>query len=231
MEPRTANILKAVVREFIRSGEPVSSDWLYENYDFGIKPAMIRLELGSLTAAGFLLQPHIAAGRIPSDKGYEFYVQSVLAENAPRSKPELFSLFRERAWREFLVEFSKELDILAAASVLPQRILYKSMLTEFIDTWEWPMSELRGIIRDFESLDERIDKLPRVAGDEIQVFIGRKSPITKSENLAVMTAAYDCGRQKVLVCAIGPKRMDYEKTAGIMKGLKQAAGINLKRKG
>ena len=226
MEPRTADILKAVVGEFIRSGEPISSDWLYDNYDFGIKPAMIRLELGDLTDTGFLLQPHTAAGRVPSDRGYEFYAHSALMDDAPRCEPELLTLFRERAWPEFLSEFSDELDILGAASVFPERVVYKSMLANFVDHLDWPTAELRSLIHDFDSLDERLEKIRNTLHNDVQVFIGRKSPVTKSENLAVMTGTYDLNGQKIFVCAIGPKRMDYKKTARVMKGLKKATKDN-----
>ncbi len=225
LSERTSQILKAAVRGFIDTGEPVSSEWLYDNYDFGIKPAMIRLELNALSDSGYLTQPHHAAGRVPADKGYEFYARDLLSEDVqPNCARALVSLFERRAWPEFLREFSSELDILGAASVFPQRAVYKSMLANLIDRLDWPAVELRSLIHDFEGLEERLAAMQNsLLDDEIRVFIGRKSPITKSENLAVMAASYDVDGNRVFVCAIGPKEMDYRKAARVMKGLKRAS--------
>lgn len=225
LNERTANILTAAVKEFINTGEPVSSERLYEHYNFGIKPAMIRWELNTLSEAGYLTQPHHAAGRVPTDRGYEFYVQNLLSENLPTNcARDLVNLFERRAWPEFLKEFSSELDVLGAASVFPERVVYKSMLANLIDRLDWPAVELRSLVHDFENLEERLAAMQNFAiADDIKVFIGRKSPITKSERLAVMGAGYRLDGNRVFVCAIGPKEMDYKKAVRIMKGLKSAA--------
>lgn len=224
IKDRTADILMAAVNGFIKTGLPVSSEWLYENYDFGIKPAMIRLELNALSGAGYLEQPHHAAGRVPTDKGYEFYAKNLVSGDIPANcaRP-LINLFERRAWPEFLSKFSEELEILAAASVFPQRAVYKSILTNLIERLDWPATELRSLIRDFENLEERLTAMRNAAADEeVKIFIGRKSPVTQSENLAVMAAGYNLDGNRVFVCAIGPKEMDYRKTAGVMKGLQKA---------
>ena len=62
---------------------------------------------------------------------------------------------------------------------------------------------------------------PLASEDSIQVFIGKKSPITRSEALSVIVGDYEVDGERVLLCAIGPKRMNYEKSARIFKGLKQ----------
>ena len=82
MNDRASQILEAVIQEFIDTGEPVSSGSLYNKYDFGIKPAMIRLELDALEDGGYLEQPYHSAGRIPTDTGYEFYAKRALAPRA-----------------------------------------------------------------------------------------------------------------------------------------------------
>mgnify|MGYP001608357463 CR=1 FL=1 len=82
MDERLAEILQKTVQEFIRTGEPISSSCLYERYDFGIRPARIRSKLQELTDLGFLEQPYHSAGRVPSDKGYEFLVEGILADDS-----------------------------------------------------------------------------------------------------------------------------------------------------
>ena len=79
MNERRAIILEAVLKEFIRSGRPVSSGQLFEEYDFDIKPAAIRLELSELADEGYLSKLYHSAGRVPTDRGYEFFVERILS--------------------------------------------------------------------------------------------------------------------------------------------------------
>ena len=75
---RQTEILNNIVREYIDLAQPVPSQLLARKYDFGIKPAMVRIELQKLTDKGFLYQPHTSAGRVPTDKGYRFFVDRLL---------------------------------------------------------------------------------------------------------------------------------------------------------
>ena len=69
--------MDTIIREYIQSARPVSSQYLGEKYDFGICPASIRIEMQKLTDDGFLTQPHTSAGRIPTDKGYRLFVDQL----------------------------------------------------------------------------------------------------------------------------------------------------------
>ena len=71
-------ILQAIVRDYIDSAEPVGSRSLSRKYDLGISPATIRNEMADLEELGLIKQPHTSAGRIPSDKGYRFYVDQLM---------------------------------------------------------------------------------------------------------------------------------------------------------
>ncbi len=223
MNDRTANILDAAIQEFIETGDPVSSGRLYERYDFGIKPAMIRLELDTLEADGYLEQPYHSAGRVPSDAGYEFYVTRALAAREERLRSaELKNLLERRAFADLLSGLSSELKLLSVAMDQAADEIYKTGLAALVDHLAWQdRGELRSVIRDFESVDER---LPRAAGeldDTLRVFIGRKSPVTRSEHLSVVCAAFrtGAGGDIVSIFAIGPKRMDYKKAIRIFRSL------------
>jgi heat-inducible transcriptional repressor len=71
---RQQKILIAVICEYISTADPVGSRTIARKYDFGISPATIRNIMADLEDMGFLLQPHTSAGRIPTDKGFRFYV-------------------------------------------------------------------------------------------------------------------------------------------------------------
>jgi len=75
---RQEKILNTIVKEYIDSAWPVSSQLLEKKYDFEISPATIRIEMQKLAETGLLCQPHTSAGRVPTDKGYRFYVDNLL---------------------------------------------------------------------------------------------------------------------------------------------------------
>jgi heat-inducible transcriptional repressor len=75
---RSSRVLAALVREYIGSGEPVPSSVLAGAAGLGVSPATVRSILARLEAEGFVQQPHTSAGRIPTDRGYRFYVDLLL---------------------------------------------------------------------------------------------------------------------------------------------------------
>lgn len=78
---RQSAILGLLVREFVTSAEPVGSRTLVEAYELGISPATVRNEMKALEDLGYLTHPHTSAGRVPTHKGYRYFVQNVLQES------------------------------------------------------------------------------------------------------------------------------------------------------
>jgi heat-inducible transcriptional repressor len=77
LEERKAAILRAIVQDYVRSGEPVGSRHLVEQWDLGVSAATVRSEMAALEEAGFIDQPHTSAGRVPTDKGYRYFVDAL----------------------------------------------------------------------------------------------------------------------------------------------------------
>jgi heat-inducible transcriptional repressor len=77
LDERKARLLRAVVHEFIHTAEPVGSRSLTERYSLGVSAATIRNELAALEEQGYLSHPHTSAGRVPTDRGYRFYVDAL----------------------------------------------------------------------------------------------------------------------------------------------------------
>jgi len=222
MNDRTAAILEAVIEEFINTGEPVSSAVLYENYDFGIKPAMIRLELEALHESGFLTQPHHSAGRAPTDKGYEFFAERALAVQSGQvaNKNAIRNLFERSAWHDLISEFSSELGMLGVVADFRNDVVYKMGLESLVEHLDCEdRCEISSVIRDFEEMDEQLSRSTKKIGAGLKVFIGKKSPVTKSENISVVGGNYKISGADVTILAIGPKRMDYKKTIRIFRNL------------
>ena len=78
IDERKQKILKAIINDYITSAEPVGSRTLARKYDLGVSPATIRNEMADLEMLGYLEQIHTSSGRIPSSKGYRFYVDGLI---------------------------------------------------------------------------------------------------------------------------------------------------------
>lgn len=79
---RNIEILKAIVEEFIETAEPVGSKTLVEKYDLPYSSATIRNDMAVLEAMGYLEKPHTSAGRVPSNKGYQFYCEHLIKKES-----------------------------------------------------------------------------------------------------------------------------------------------------
>lgn len=86
LSPRKKLILGAVVYEYVDSVEPVASDAILHKYDLGVSSATVRNEFADLSELGYLAKPHTSAGRIPSDKGYRYFVDFMRAPEAVRDE-------------------------------------------------------------------------------------------------------------------------------------------------
>ena len=78
LDERKLKILQAVIRTYLETGEPVGSRTISKYTDLNLSPATIRNEMSDLEELGYIIQPHTSAGRIPSDKGYRLYVDTML---------------------------------------------------------------------------------------------------------------------------------------------------------
>lgn len=80
LDERKVTILKAIIKTYLETGEPVGSRTISKYTDLKLSSATIRNEMSDLEEMGYILQPHTSAGRIPSDKGYRFYVDQIMQE-------------------------------------------------------------------------------------------------------------------------------------------------------
>ena len=80
LNERKQKILKAIIKTYMETGEPVGSRTISKYADLNVSSATIRNEMSDLTDMGYIVQPHTSAGRIPSDKGYRLYVNELMKE-------------------------------------------------------------------------------------------------------------------------------------------------------
>ena len=103
---RQQKILNLLIKEYIDRAEPVSSDLLKKRCNLDISPATIRNELQQLTELGYINQPHTSAGRVPTEKGYRYFVQVVFHANGAVSADFIFKEIEETKEK-----IGKELDL------------------------------------------------------------------------------------------------------------------------
>ena len=80
LDERKVKILKAIIKNYLETGEPVGSRTISKFTDMKLSSATIRNEMADLEELGYIVQPHTSAGRIPTDKGYRLYVDDMMSE-------------------------------------------------------------------------------------------------------------------------------------------------------
>ena len=122
LNERKQKILEAIIRNSMETGEPVGSRTVSKYTDLNLSSATIRNEMSDLEEMGYILQPHTSAGRIPSDKAYRLYVDTILQ----RKDEEVSEM------KELMVEKADKIDLLLqqVAKLLAQNTNYTSMVTK-----------------------------------------------------------------------------------------------------
>ncbi len=122
LDERKKKILKAVIANYLETGEPVGSRTIskYTDLDLNLSSATIRNEMADLEELGYIVSPHTSAGRVPTDKGYRFYVDNLMEEK--EEIEEVKSSLLERVDR-------MELMLKQVAKVLAYNTNYATMVT------------------------------------------------------------------------------------------------------
>ncbi len=121
LDERKTKILQAIIKNYLDTGEPVGSRTISKYTDLNLSSATIRNEMADLEELGFIIQPHTSAGRIPSDKGYRFYVDTMMK----KQEKEVAEL------KEVLLEKEEKLDhmLKQAAKLMAVNTNYATMVS------------------------------------------------------------------------------------------------------
>lgn len=124
LDERKRKILQAVIRNYLETGEPVGSRTISKYTDLNLSSATIRNEMADLEEMGYIFQPHTSAGRIPSDRGYRFYVDAMMEEK----EREVLEL---QEMKEMLSERQNKVEALLKqmARLLAQNTQYATMIS------------------------------------------------------------------------------------------------------
>ena len=204
LDERKTKILQAVIRNYLETGEPVGSRTISKYTDLNLSSATIRNEMADLEEMGYILQPHTSAGRIPSDKGYRLYVDTMMAD-------------REREiveMKEMLVERQDKVENLLkqVVKVLAQNTQYATMISA-------PQIHHNKV---------KFIQLSRVAADQILAVIVVEGNVIKNNILSVTEELSDETLLKLNILLnthLNGLCME-EINLGMIAALKQQAGIH-----
>jgi heat-inducible transcriptional repressor len=136
LDARKIRILQAVVQDFVDTSRPVGSERLLEVYDLGCKSATVRYEMAEMSEMGYLAQPHTSSGRIPTDRGYRYFVNELMEPPGSLPKED------EKRAKADLNKSANEID-----EILQQTCRILSSLTSYASVATDPVTDTTRLRR------------------------------------------------------------------------------------
>jgi heat-inducible transcriptional repressor len=222
MTERQEKILKEIIKSYIKLAQPISSECLMGKLGNKVSSATVRNEMAELEAENYLFQPHASAGRIPAEKGYQYYLDHFLEE---KDLSQIFARYSKRVIsdkktkEEICKNLAKVVAHLSGEAVIISFSKDNVYYTGIFNLFSQPEFSQFNLIRDFsqiiDNLDEFVTLLYSCVGDEVEISLGRANPFSP-QLASILTMA----QNKTLLGLIGPMRMDFDKNLALMKSFK-----------
>ncbi|QQG42312.1 MAG: hypothetical protein HYW15_02225 [Candidatus Giovannonibacteria bacterium] len=213
LEQRKENILDFIIRDYIKTATPVSSGRISSRGALDASPATIRWVMQALDEEGYLYQPHISAGRAPTDKGYRYFVENLMSVREPASElrgeldriTEKMNLELNSAFGELSRVLAGHLKLFSGIGILDEERIFGHGLPEVLKEPEFLR---RGMAARFADFAENIHRDIKTFSDtEVDVKgFGIVSVLFRDENLG------EC-----VIFSAGPQRMNYERAASAVR--------------
>ena len=225
MQDRLKKILTAVVEEYTDSAVPVGSKVLADKYKLGISSATIRLDMTELENQNYLYQPHTSAGRIPTDKGYRFFVEKIMGEQklslADQKKIQTEILKLKVQNRRMSRTTAKLLSAMSGGLAISglKKEFYDFGMSELLENPEFQkIDEFCLIVEALDYIDENVKTiLEKLKDGQTKIFIGKENPIKEISHCSMVVSPYRSkSGERGLLAIIGPKRMKYAKNKSLL---------------
>ncbi len=220
---RQKKILCSIVEQYAEVASPVGSHLLAKIFE--VSSATIRAEMAELERLGFIKQPHTSAGRIPTDRGYRFYVNNVATENpvndsSSRGERALTARIGEgsvpeRAIRntvDTLVELTQNLGV---ATIGKQ--LYMSGLSNLFGQPEFIHP---GQVQEVARLLDNLEPWLREAAPNqpLSVYIGSENPIGRNSGCSLIISKFSSPySDRSFIGVLGPTRQSYKEVMSLVE--------------
>lgn len=205
---RQSRILDTIVDEYIKTAAPISSGSVFNIGDFGISCPTIRNEMFCLTERGYLMQPHTSAGRVPTEKGYRFFVDGLISNLATRIDNK-FGAYREQKKIQIVAEeISLECSDLVAFIDESGEFRYLGLKRVLGKPEFENRKTIVSFIEFLEGLNYSLMKELDNIGDGVEVFIGSENPFWgEKSDYSIILSRYD----NDIIALLGPMRMNYRR--------------------
>lgn len=216
---RQTQILKAIIDEYIETAEAVGSESLDKKYNLGVSPATIRNEMVALTKAGYLKQPHISAGRVPTPSGMRFYINQLMEEKQMSLADEVKA--KEEVWdargdldqllaeaTKVLAERTRELALAATDEGKVWRAGYANVFANP----EFANLDICAGLFSFLEEAERISQLFFTMSsfeNPINIFFGEELGWPELTPVGVVTTHFRAEGKRGALGVVGPLRLSY----------------------
>ncbi len=228
IDERQQKLLQAIIKEFIDTAEAVGSLSLLDKYQFKLSSATIRNEMAELVFKGYLYKKHSSAGRIPTTKGWRFFVDKIKADDVnyidTDIKEEVISnLVKLRYSKLNLIReglnFLSLLTKNAVVALIDNNILYSGLsnITELPEMKEEDnLHRILQILEDYYTLSDIFNKNNRTG--EINILIGEEETGREIfKNYSIIYSEIQFKDFRGFIAVIGPNRMDYQ---NVISGVK-----------
>lgn len=221
---RQEEILNKIVQDYVDLARPISSEFFEKKHKFGISPATIRIEFQKLTKKGYLYQPHTSAGRIPTDKGYRFFVDRLFEKKLEDFEIEDWfegidnTIAFIQAITKKMASFSRAL---AFSYLKKEKILWKEGWEEVLKEPEFFEKEcILNFAQFLKNFEKGIEDLEINSG--IKIFIGKENPFPKAKEFSIIISkCYFPKKKEGVLSLLGPKRMAYQRNISLINSLKK----------
>lgn len=221
MDQRLLDLLKLVVEDYVATGEAVGSQRLVEEYRLDVSPATIRNWFADLEELGCLMQPHTSGGRIPTEKGFQSYVETfVRVKPAPKRDHDVLAQAakvpsHEGARLKALAKLLAERSGQAVVVGLEKNDTFYTGLSQLFAQSEFKQWQRVVSLTDvLDHLDEVLANLRRSSYAEPQILLGRTCPFGAICGSAVISLPGG------IIGILGPLRMDYQHATSLLVSAK-----------
>lgn len=233
MEDRKSQLLNSIVEEYIDSAEPVGSSLIVEKYNLKVSPATVRNEMMELEKEGYIYQPYTSAGRVPTEDGYKFYVKNSGNKkdinNATKKK--LQEIVKQNDDKELKIKnvakrISQESDEIMIIAFGAMDIYYTGISNLFSQPEFYEHQLVRNLSEVIDRMDEVIYKCYNsniVNALGVNILIGSDNPFDRSCSAIITKFKHE--DKNILMCMLGPMRMDYNKNVGLVECAKSLLEI------
>jgi transcriptional regulator of heat shock response len=216
---RKEKLLQLIIENYLSTAEPVGSKFLAESTDLQVSGATVRNEMRELEEHGFLTHPHTSAGRIPTEAGYKYYIENIMKPISPNKKikESIDSVIKEniekdKKLKNIAKHISEHINNAVIVAFNQDNIYYTGISNLFSHSEFRNYAHTVSMSSVFDQCEEKIDDLYNlVESEKHKVLLGTENPLGSSCG-AVLSKIND----KELFILLGPTRMDYGRSAGVL---------------